>query len=116
MKEGTEFRKYATKHMGINSTFVDHYIESSLTPYIIEERSLNMTQMSEEEIKKETIKWLDNLNKAFGNLLAKEKLIKTGGYDKISKHQNTKARKDTVHRNTTTVETLNYATQEGTVR
>ena len=45
MKEGTEFRKYATKHMGINSTFVDHYIESSLTPYIIEERSLNMTQM-----------------------------------------------------------------------
>ena len=45
MKEGTEFRKYAAKHMGINSTFVDHYIESSLTPYIIEERSLNMTQM-----------------------------------------------------------------------
>ena len=31
--------------MGINSSFVDHYIESSLTPYIIEERSLNMTQM-----------------------------------------------------------------------
>ena len=45
MKEGTEFRKYSTNHMGINSTFVDHYIESSLTPYIIEERSLNMTQM-----------------------------------------------------------------------
>ena len=78
--------------------------------------SLNMTKMSEKQIKKETIKWLENLNKAFGNLLAKEKLIKTGGYDKISKHQNTKARKDTVHRNTTTVETLNYATQEGTVR
>ena len=78
--------------------------------------SLNMTKMSEEEIKKETIKWLENLNKAFGNLLAKERLIKTGGYDKISKHQNTKARKETVHRNTTTVETLNYGTQEGTVR
>ena len=62
------------------------------------------------------IKWLENLNKAFGNLLAKERLIKTGGYDKISKHQNTKARKETVHRNTTTVETLNYGTQEGTVR
>jgi len=45
MKEGAEFRKYASKHMGINSTFVDHYIESSLTPYIIEERSLNMSQM-----------------------------------------------------------------------
>ena len=25
--------------------YMDHYIESSLTPYIIEERSLNMTQM-----------------------------------------------------------------------
>ena len=78
--------------------------------------SLNMTKMTEGEIKKETIQWLENLNKAFGNLLAKERLIKTGGYDKISKHQNTKARKETVHRNTTTVETLNYGTQEGTVR
>ena len=45
MKEGSEFKNYATKHMGINSMFVDHYIESSLTPYIIEERSLNMSQM-----------------------------------------------------------------------
>jgi ATP-dependent Clp protease, protease subunit len=45
MKEGIEFKKYATKHLGINSTFVDHYIDSSVTPYIIEERSLNMTQM-----------------------------------------------------------------------
>ena len=45
MKEGLEFKNYATKHMGINSMFVDHYIESSLTPYIIEERSLNMSQM-----------------------------------------------------------------------
>ncbi len=45
MKEGTEFKKYATKHMGISSMFVEHYIDSSLTPYIIEERSLNMTQM-----------------------------------------------------------------------
>jgi ATP-dependent Clp protease protease subunit len=40
-----EFRKYATKHMGLTSMHVDHYIESSLTPYIIEERPLNMTQM-----------------------------------------------------------------------
>ncbi|MAO32628.1 MAG: ATP-dependent Clp protease proteolytic subunit [Crocinitomicaceae bacterium] len=40
-----EFRKYANKHMGISSMHVDSYIESSLTPYIIEERSLNMTQM-----------------------------------------------------------------------
>ena len=44
--DGKEFRKYATKHQGINSTFVDHYIESSLTPYIIEERQLNVAQMN----------------------------------------------------------------------
>ncbi len=40
-----EFRKYATKHHGINSMHVDSYIESSMTPYIIEERSLNVAQM-----------------------------------------------------------------------
>lgn len=40
-----EFNKYATKHMGINSMHLGHYIESSVTPYIIEERPLNMTQM-----------------------------------------------------------------------
>jgi ATP-dependent Clp protease protease subunit len=45
MIDGNEFRKYATKHLGINSMVIDHYIESSLTPYIIEERPMNMTQM-----------------------------------------------------------------------
>lgn len=45
MIDGNEFRKYATKHLGINSMVVDHYIDSSLTPYIIEERPMNMTQM-----------------------------------------------------------------------
>jgi len=45
MFDGNEFKKYATKHMGLSSMHVDSYIESSLTPYIIEERSLNMTQM-----------------------------------------------------------------------
>jgi ATP-dependent Clp protease, protease subunit len=45
MIDGNEFRKYATKHVGINSMVVDHYIDSSLTPYIIEERPMNMTQM-----------------------------------------------------------------------
>ena len=45
MFDGNEFKKYATKHIGISSMHVDSYIESSLTPYIIEERSLNMTQM-----------------------------------------------------------------------
>ena len=40
-----EFNKYATKHLGINSMHLGHYIESSVTPYIIEERPMNMTQM-----------------------------------------------------------------------
>src|SRR5690554_2553060 len=40
-----EFKSYATKHRGINSMHVDNYIESSLTPYIIEERQLNVAQM-----------------------------------------------------------------------
>jgi ATP-dependent Clp protease protease subunit len=40
-----EFKKYATKHLGISSMHLGNYIESSLTPYIIEERSMNMTQM-----------------------------------------------------------------------
>ncbi|OIQ36195.1 MAG: ATP-dependent Clp protease proteolytic subunit [Crocinitomix sp. MedPE-SWsnd] len=40
-----EFRKYATKHHGISSTAVDGYITSSMTPYIIEERQLNVAQM-----------------------------------------------------------------------
>ncbi len=45
MHDRDEFKKFATKHMGINSTHLGNYIESSLTPYIIEERQLNMTQM-----------------------------------------------------------------------
>ena len=45
MFDNNEFKKYATKHHGISSMHVENYIESSLTPYIIEERQLNMTQM-----------------------------------------------------------------------
>ena len=45
MHNKNEFNKYATKHMGISSMHLNHYIESSITPYIIEERQLNMTQM-----------------------------------------------------------------------
>jgi ATP-dependent Clp protease protease subunit len=45
MFDNNEFRKYAAKHMGLNSLSLDHYIESSMTPYIIEERPMNMTQM-----------------------------------------------------------------------
>lgn len=39
-----EFDKYAVKHRGISSTTL-HDIKSSLTPYIIEERQLNVAQM-----------------------------------------------------------------------
>jgi len=40
-----EFRKYAIKHQGISSLHFDSYVESSMTPYIIEERQLNVAQM-----------------------------------------------------------------------
>ncbi len=46
-----EFKKYAVKHKGISSTTVDSYTShinhniSNLTPYIMEERQLNMLQM-----------------------------------------------------------------------
>ena len=43
-----EFRKYATKHLGINSLVLDDVIKSQngyLNPYILEERQLNVTQL-----------------------------------------------------------------------
>ena len=40
-----EFLKYAVKHRGISSTALNGYITSSMTPYIIEERQLNVAQM-----------------------------------------------------------------------
>jgi len=45
MFDKNEFHKYATKHAGLSSMHLNGYIESSLTPYIIEERQMNMTQM-----------------------------------------------------------------------
>ena len=52
-KLGKEFRNYATKHIGLNGTTVDSVIdnqtsgfENSLTPMILEERELRVTQMS----------------------------------------------------------------------
>ena len=39
-----EFQKFATKDQGINTLVLDQYIKS-LTPYIIEERKLNVAQM-----------------------------------------------------------------------
>jgi len=44
MDFGKEFKKYATKHHGVNSLYYNELV-SSLTPYIIEERQLNVAQM-----------------------------------------------------------------------
>ncbi|MBR1644541.1 MAG: ATP-dependent Clp endopeptidase proteolytic subunit ClpP [Bacteroidales bacterium] len=44
----TEFEKFATRHCGISSTTYSKYtsaINNSLTPYIVEERQLNVAQM-----------------------------------------------------------------------
>ena len=43
-----DFRKYATKHLGMNGMVLDDVIKSQaqyLNPYILEERQLNVTQM-----------------------------------------------------------------------
>lgn len=42
-----DFRKYATKHLGMNGMVLDDVIKSQagyLNPYILEERQLNVTQ------------------------------------------------------------------------
>lgn len=44
MDYGKEFKKFATKEHGINSMYYDKLV-SSVTPYIIEERQLNVAQM-----------------------------------------------------------------------
>jgi ATP-dependent Clp protease protease subunit len=59
MDQGKEFRKYAVKHLGLNSLYVDKYMEmqagnpqagmvpqiTGLTPNIIEERQMNAVAM-----------------------------------------------------------------------
>ena len=49
---GKEFKKYAVKHLGLNSLYVDQYIDAiapntpvGLTPNIIEERQMNAVAM-----------------------------------------------------------------------
>ena len=44
MDYGKEFKKFATKDQGISSMYYDKIV-SSVTPYIIEERQLNVAQM-----------------------------------------------------------------------
>lgn len=49
MDYGKEFQQYATKHYGVNSMYYDKIVSSmypvGMTPYIIEERQLNVAQM-----------------------------------------------------------------------
>src|SRR6185295_6187736 len=48
MFDNNEFRKYAVKHKGISGNTFDSYTKhniSNMTPYIIEERQLNVAQM-----------------------------------------------------------------------
>lgn len=54
MFDKNEFKKYATKHLNISSTLLDDYAKhnvramgnvNALTPYVIEERQLNVTQI-----------------------------------------------------------------------
>ena len=44
MDYSQEFKKYATQHRGISSMYYDTIV-SSMTPYIVEERQLNVAQM-----------------------------------------------------------------------
>ena len=44
MDYSKEFKKFATQHQGVNSLYYDQIV-SSMTPYIIEERQLNVAQM-----------------------------------------------------------------------
>jgi ATP-dependent Clp protease protease subunit len=42
-----DFRKYATKHLGMNGMVLDDVIKAQaqyINPYILEERQLNVTQ------------------------------------------------------------------------
>ena len=48
MNRNNDFRKFATQHMGINGMVFDDIVSAQnqyLNPYILEERSLNVTQM-----------------------------------------------------------------------
>ena len=44
MNYGKEFKKFATKKHGVNSLYYDKIV-SSMTPYIIEERQMNISQL-----------------------------------------------------------------------
>ena len=45
MNHGKEFKRFAQGHQGISSMRLNDYVDSSMTPYIIEERQMNVAQM-----------------------------------------------------------------------
>jgi len=49
MNYGKEFKKFATKHHGVNNMYYDKIVNAmtptGMTPYIIEERQLNISQL-----------------------------------------------------------------------
>ena len=49
MNYGKEFKKFATKHHGVNNLYYDKIVNAmtptNMTPYIIEERQLNVSQL-----------------------------------------------------------------------
>ena len=49
MNYGKEFKKFATKHQGVNAMYYDKIVgamtPTNMTPYIIEERQLNISQL-----------------------------------------------------------------------
>ncbi len=45
MDYGKEFMKFAAKDQGLSSMHTSHYLESSMTPYILEERRMNVASM-----------------------------------------------------------------------
>ena len=52
MNYGKDFNDYFTKHLGKGSLQLDYFsqrIENSMTPYILEEREMRVTQMEIDE-------------------------------------------------------------------
>jgi|TARA_B100001964_G_scaffold43769_1_gene48704 radical SAM superfamily enzyme YgiQ (UPF0313 family) len=92
--------KYALDNNHI--TDIDQYLTKIADR---QDYTINLTKMSDDQLKKETLYWLEKLDNTFGNNLGKDKLLKTGGEEKHTKHQ-------LIDRNTTTRDTLNYAAKE----
>lgn len=66
MNFGKEFKDYSTKHLGINANLFDNYaglqINNSMTPYILEEREMRVTQMDIwSRLMKDRILWVSGV-------------------------------------------------------